>query len=88
VLTTATVLAAPAVSSSYGGRGSYSSCGSYNGCSGRVAQAGGLVSKFSSLYLLLLTTHMLIFAYKVCSGALPVLGRADASYCYSLLAIS
>jgi hypothetical protein len=52
-----------------------------------VARAGGLVGEFSSLYSLLLTIHMLIFAYRVYLGASLVLGRADASYCYSSLAI-
>ena len=52
-----------------------------------MARAGGLVGEFSSLYLLLLTTHMLIFALRVYSSALLVLGRADASYCCSLPAI-
>ena len=76
--TAAAALAAPAVSGSRGGRG---------GRSGRVARAGGLVGEFSSLYSLLLTTHMLIFAYRVCLGASPVLGGADASYCCSSPAI-
>jgi hypothetical protein len=74
----AAVPAAPAVS---GSRGSRRSRG------GRVARAGGLVSEFSSLYSLLLTTHMLIFARRVCSGASPVPGGADASYCCSSPAI-
>jgi hypothetical protein len=52
-----------------------------------VARAGGLVGEFSGLYSLLLTTHMLIFACRVCSGALPVPGGADASYCCSSPAI-
>jgi hypothetical protein len=55
----AAVPAAPAVSGSRGGR---------------VARAGGLVGEFSGLYSLLLTTHMLIFACRVCSGASPVPG--------------
>jgi hypothetical protein len=71
----ASVPAAPAVSGSCGGRG------------GRVAQAGGLVSEFSGPYSLLLTTHMLIFARRICLGASPVLGGADASYCCSSPAI-
>jgi hypothetical protein len=79
--TAAAVLATPAVSSSHGG------CGSHGGRGGRVAWAGGLVGEFSSLYSLLLTTHMLIFAHRVCLGASLVLGGADASYCCSLLAI-
>ena len=65
----AAVLAAPAVSGSRGGRGSR---GSRGGRGGRVAWAGGLVGEFSSLYSLFLTTHMLIFARRVCSGASPV----------------
>jgi len=65
----------PAVSGSRGGR------------SGRVARAGGLVGEFSGPYSLLLTTHMLIFARRVCSGASPVPGGADASYCCSSPAI-
>jgi hypothetical protein len=52
-----------------------------------VARAGGLTGEFSGPFLLLFTTHVLIFACKVCSGASPVLGRADASYCYSSPAI-
>jgi hypothetical protein len=54
----------------------------------RVARASGLVGEFSGLYSLLLTTHMLIFACRVCSGASLVPGGADVSYCYSSLAIS
>jgi hypothetical protein len=77
----AAVLAAPAVSSSCGGRGSR------GGGGGRVAWAGGLVGEFSGLYSLLLTTHMLIFARRVCLGASLVLGGANASYCCSSLAI-
>jgi hypothetical protein len=42
---------------------------------------------FSSLFLLLFTTHIPIFACRVCSGASPVLGGADASYCCSSPAI-
>ena len=52
-----------------------------------MAWAGGLVGEFSGLYLLLLTTHMLILARKVCLGVSLVLGGADASYCCSSLAI-
>ena len=64
-----------AVSGSRGGRG------------GRVARAGVLVGEFSGPYSLLFTTHMLIFARRVCSDASPVPGGADASYCCSSPAI-
>ena len=77
----AAVLAASAVS------GSCSSCSFCGRHSGHIAWAGGLVSEFSGLYLLLLTIYILIFAYRVCSGTLPVLSRADASYCCSSPAI-
>jgi hypothetical protein len=53
-----------------------------------MAWAGGLVGEFSSLYSLLLTTHMLILACRVYSSASLVPGGADASYCYSSPAIS
>jgi hypothetical protein len=42
---------------------------------------------FSGLFLTLFTTHILIFACRVCLGASLVLGRADASYCCSSPAI-
>jgi hypothetical protein len=80
VIPTAAVPAAPASVS-----GSRGSCSRHDG---RVAWAGRLVGEFSGLYLLLLTLHMLIFACRVCLGASPVLGRADASYCCSLPATS